>query len=159
MPPFFITLVFLMLRVAVRLGCLKRNSLILRKKIQSQHEGVHICTCGDRSSIRVPPETSRALTSVGCSLACWTNPISNLHFSSGAFLLLSSFQESLLQTKTKSHYQTVHNYDRQKVSPAKQIFCSASKTIHKTTFEAQFSQLFAYHLHPLHITCIELFRS
>lgn len=36
-PPFFITLVFLMLRVAVRLGCLKRNSLVLRKKTQSEH--------------------------------------------------------------------------------------------------------------------------
>lgn len=107
MPPFFITLVFLMLRVAVRLGCLNRNSLILRKKIQPEHEGVHVCTSG-RSSTRVPPEPLRALTWVGCSLACWTNPISNLHFSSGAFLLLSSFPESLLQTKTKSHYQTTH---------------------------------------------------
>lgn len=35
-PPFFMTLVFLMLSVAVRLGCLNRNSLGLRKKTQSQ---------------------------------------------------------------------------------------------------------------------------
>lgn len=31
-PPFFMTLVFLMLSVAVRLGCLNRNSLILRRR-------------------------------------------------------------------------------------------------------------------------------
>jgi len=96
-----------MLRVAVRLGCLKRNSLVLRKKTQSQREQTRLQTCGSYSCTRAHPATLTALTLAGCSPACWTNPISNLRSSSGAFPLLSSFPENLLQTETKSHHQTV----------------------------------------------------
>lgn len=75
------------------------------------------------------PQAPRALTLGGCSPACWTNPISSLHFSSGAFLPLSSFQGSPLRTGTESHDQTEHVAVRGRNQPSKaDLFCTQGRT-------------------------------
>jgi hypothetical protein len=82
--------VFLMLRVAVRFGCLKRNSL--------EWEETRLSICPGKERPRVPGER---LTWGGYSLVDWTNPISNLSFSSRCFRLLSFSQYNLPQTETQ----------------------------------------------------------
>lgn len=75
-------------------------------------------------------EALRALTLGGCSPACWTNPISSLHFSSGAFLPLSSFQGSPLRTETESQGQTEHGTVRGRNQPSEaDLLCT--QAVHK----------------------------
>lgn len=60
---------------------------------------------GGQSRGRARPAPPPALTSGGCSRACWTSPISSPRSSSGAFPPPSSFPGSLLPTKTKGGCQ------------------------------------------------------
>lgn len=61
------------------------------------------------------------------------------------FYFFPPFQKVFFRLKQRAIIKP-HTRLRWVESPAKQIFCSASKTIHETTLAAQISQLFAYHL-------------
>lgn len=81
-----------MLRVAVRFGCLKRNSL-------GYKESTNQCPLVKGKTLTKNVENR--LTWGEHFLADLTNPISNLSFSSGYFQLLFFSQYNLPQTKEK----------------------------------------------------------
>lgn len=146
-PPFFMTLVFLMLSVAVRLGCLKRNSLILRKKMRSEHSYTHLYLWHYQLAqlfhkLRGHSLWGDVLRPAG------PIPYPVCIFLQEPFYLSPPFKEVLFGLEQRAMIRQNTWLSEVGISPLKQI-CSAPKAAHEAAPAARFSHLSLLHTCPI----------
>lgn len=146
-PPFFMTLVFLMLSVAVRLGCLKRNSLILRKKMRSERSYTHLYLWHYQLAqlfhkLRGHSLWGDVLRPAG------PIPYPVCIFLQEPFYLSPPFKEVLFGLEQRAMIRQNAWLSEVGISPLKQI-CSAPKAAHEAAPAARFSHLSLLHTCPI----------